>query len=124
MTTAVLLIKTRDTTWRPGICLKATLLLNICQYLIQELYLDELTQVSEGLTEKYISSISTTLSSKVSWDKVKRSSGQYSNNQINILKNKNNTVSSFEDISNTIASIYDTSSGSSYQLPFPRKESQ
>jgi ribonuclease HI len=69
----------------------------------------------------YVSSISSTTSSKQVWDKVRRCSGVYPNTQIHILKHNNQTISSVNEIANTIAStLAQISSSDNYQPSFKR----
>jgi ribonuclease HI len=69
----------------------------------------------------YVNSISTSISSKQLWDKVKRSSGLYPNNQIHILNHNNQTISSIKSIADTLASSFaNISSAANYTPSFKR----
>jgi ribonuclease HI len=71
--------------------------------------------------ENYVSKITTSITSKQLWQKVKRCSGLYPNNQINILQYNNQTISSVKDIANTIAGHFSNiSSNNSYPTPFKK----
>jgi potassium voltage-gated channel Eag-related subfamily H protein 8 len=72
---------------------------------------------------QYVNSISTSTSSKQMWDKVRRCSGVYPNNQIHILEHNGQTLSSTKDIANTIASSFaNISSTSNYPPTFIQRK--
>jgi ribonuclease HI len=63
----------------------------------------------------YINTITSKTTSKQLWNKVKRSSGIYPNNQISILKSGNTIISSTTEIANKLATtLADTCSNNSY----------
>jgi ribonuclease HI len=71
----------------------------------------------------YVNSISTSTSSKQLWDKVRRCTGLYPNNQLHILEHNNQTVSSTGDIANTIASsLSNISSSANYPPTFIQRK--
>jgi ribonuclease HI len=72
----------------------------------------------------YVNSISIHTPSKLLWNKVKRCSGSYSNQQINILHLNSQIISSKKDIANAIATSFaEVSSSSNYTVSFGRIKS-
>jgi ribonuclease HI len=70
---------------------------------------------------RFVNSITSSITSKQMWDKVRRSSGVFPNNQINILHFNNQTISSLCDIANTIASSFASiSQSTNYSNSFTR----
>ncbi|GBM42510.1 putative RNA-directed DNA polymerase from transposon X-element [Araneus ventricosus] len=67
---------------------------------------------------KFVSSITSTISSRQLWNKVKIASGISPPNAVSVLIHNGNTISSLKDIANTIAStLAHTSSNQNYPLP-------
>ncbi|GBM46456.1 hypothetical protein AVEN_78598-1 [Araneus ventricosus] len=67
----------------------------------------------------YISIITSSISSRELWQKVKKASGVHSSNAISILNVNGQTVSSLKDIANSIVStLADTSSSQNYNSLF------